>query len=74
MNKNISYLIFKSFKISVNEIDNCILLYDKYIVFISDIFLKNGELVIRAQRQRFLNSKSLFSVPCTSERLDIFIV
>jgi len=72
MNKDISYLQFKSFKISSNEIDNCVLLHDRSIVFISDIFQKDDVLLIRAQR--FLDPKSLFTVPCASKQLGIFVI
>ncbi|XP_067204218.1 uncharacterized protein [Linepithema humile] len=71
-NHDISHVQFKNFKIATNQADNCAILYDKSVIFILDIFEENCVCYIRAKR--FLNPKSFFCVPCSSERLGIFII
>lgn len=66
----ISHVQFKNFKIAANKADNCAVLNDKSIVFILDIFKEDYDCYILAKR--FLNPKSFFYLPCTSERLGIF--
>lgn len=67
----ISHIQFKT-KIAINEFDNCALLYDMSVIFIMKIFEENGIVFIHAQR--FLNLKSLFTTPCPSEKLGIFVI
>lgn len=42
------------------------------MIFILDVFEKENVLYFRVQR--FLNPRSLFTIPCPSERLGIFII
>lgn len=69
---NVISLQFKSFKIAINKTDNCAMLYDKSIVFILDIFEEDGVCYIHAKH--FLNAKSFFDVPCSSEKIGIFVI
>ncbi|XP_071579356.1 uncharacterized protein [Temnothorax nylanderi] len=71
-NKEISYLQFKSFKISKHNNNNFALLDSNFVVCILDIVEENCVLYIRAQR--YLNPKSFFSIPCPSEKLGIFLI
>lgn len=71
-NKEISYLQFKCFKIAENEVDNCVLTSENYLVFIRKILEENNVLYIRAQR--FLNPESVFKTPCSSQILGIFLI
>lgn len=71
-NNAISHVQFKNFKISIHQANNCAILYDKFVIFILDIFEKNNVCFIRAKR--FLNPKVVFDIPCSSERLGIFII
>lgn len=64
--------IYDSFKITINKTDQCALLKDHSVVFILQVFHKEHKIFFRVQR--FLNPKSLFEVPCTSERLGIFVI
>ncbi|XP_067204058.1 uncharacterized protein [Linepithema humile] len=69
-NNRISYLQFQNFKIGINEIDNCVLIDNKSVAFILEIFEENNVLFVLAQC--FLNPTSFFTTPCPSERLGIF--
>jgi len=73
-NKNniISYIQFRNFKIAINQANNCAILYDKSVIFILDIFEEDNVCYIRAKR--FLNPKAFFDIPCSSERLGIFVI
>lgn len=71
-NKKIFYLQFQNFKVGMNEIDNCVLLDDKSVAFILEIFEENNVLFILAQC--FSNPTSYFTTPCPSERLGIFLI
>lgn len=70
-NNAISHVQFKYFKIAVNEADNCAMLRDKSVIFISDIWEEGKVCYICAKR--FLNPKSFFDAPCSSERVGIFL-
>lgn len=71
-NNEISYLQFESFKIATNKSDNCALLYDMSVIFILEIFEECGIVYLLAKR--FLNFQSLFTTPCLSEKLGIFVI
>lgn len=70
-NNTIKYVQYKNFKLATNEVDKCALWNDKSVIFILDIF---EEDVIYFQVKRFLNPKSLFTKPCASERLGIYVI
>lgn len=69
--EKISHLQFQTFKIDINKSDNCALLHDMSVIFVIQIFEENG-VFIRAKR--FLNLQSLFTTPCPSEKLGIFVI
>lgn len=71
-NNTISHLQYKNFKIALNKMDDCALVEDKFVIFILDIFEENCASLIRAKR--FLNPTSFFTVPCSSEKLGIFVI
>jgi len=71
-NNSVSYLQFKNYKIAVNNTDNCVLLDDNSIVFITDIIEDNYTLFTRAKH--FLNPISFFTTPCDSKKLNIFLI
>lgn len=71
-NNEISYIQFKTFTLSKKKNNNSALLYNNDVISISNIFEDNHVLYVRAQR--FLNKKSLFTIPCASEKLGIFVV
>lgn len=45
-NNKISDLQFQNFKVGINEIDNCVLLDNKSVAFILEIFEENNVLFI----------------------------
>lgn len=71
-NNKICYIQFQNFKISKKEQDNCAVLYNNDIVFVSNIFENNSNLFIRAKR--FSNRKCLFDTPCASEKIGIIVI
>lgn len=71
-NNAISHVQFKNFKIAVDQANNCAILDNKFVIFILDIFEENSICYICAKR--YLNPKSFFDIPCSSERLGIFII
>lgn len=68
----ISCFQYENFKIAITENDKCALLNDNSVVFILDVVKEDSTLFFRAKR--FLNPKSLFTVPCASEKLGIYVV
>lgn len=48
------------------------MLCDKSIVFILDIFEEDSVCYVHAKH--FLNAKSFFDVPCSSEKIGIFVI
>lgn len=71
-NKKISRIQYKNFHIAITENDKCTSLNDNSVLFILDVIEEESTLFFRAKR--FLNPKSLFTVPCASEKLGIFII
>ncbi|XP_072760814.1 LOW QUALITY PROTEIN: uncharacterized protein [Anoplolepis gracilipes] len=71
-NKKISYVQYENFKIATTENDKCALLNDNSVIFILDVVEEKSTLFFRVKR--FLNPKSLFTVPCASEKLDIYLI
>lgn len=68
----ISHIQYESFKIAISKTDNCALLYDTSVIFILNIYEENQNVFIRAKQ--FLNPDSLFSKPCDSKKLGIYVI
>ncbi|XP_070529838.1 uncharacterized protein [Cardiocondyla obscurior] len=71
-NNKTSYLQFETFKIANNKSDNCALLHDMSVIFILEILEEHGNIYLRAQS--FLNLESVFTSPCPSKKLGIFMI
>lgn len=71
-NTKISFFQYENFKIAITENDKCALLNENSVIFILDVNEKESTLFFRAKR--FLNPKSLFTVPCPSKKLGIFVI
>lgn len=71
-NNTISYIQFQNFKVGINKKDNCVLLDNKSVAFIIEIFEENSIVFVIAQS--FVNAASFFTTPCPSERLGIFLI
>lgn len=67
----IKFLEFDGFCISTEDYENCCQLNDS-IFIVTKIFSDNNVLYVRGNK--YSNTRSLFSVPCDSERFGISLI
>lgn len=71
-NNKISHLQYENFKIGLTKNDRCVLCDDNSVLILLDIIEEDNSFSFRAKR--FINPKSLFTMPCDSTKLGIFII